>query len=41
VNEVFDWDGPERLVLITCGGQFDRRALRYSDNVLVTAVPVE
>jgi hypothetical protein len=41
VDAVFDRDGPERLVLITCGGQFDRRALRYSDNVLVTAVPGE
>ncbi|WP_210505941.1 class F sortase [Naasia sp. SYSU D00057] len=41
VNQIFDRAGPERLVLITCGGQFDREALRYSDNVLVTAVPVE
>ncbi|WP_210481143.1 class F sortase [Naasia sp. SYSU D00948] len=41
VGEIFARTGPERLVLITCGGRFDREALRYSDNVLVTAVPVQ
>ncbi|BDZ46697.1 class F sortase [Naasia aerilata] len=41
VAEVFTREGPERLVLITCGGQFDYDALRYSDNVLVTAVPAQ
>ncbi len=32
-------DGPERLLLITCGGQFDRDAGGYSDNVVAFAVP--
>lgn len=32
-------DGPERLVLVTCGGRFDRDAGGYSDNVVVFAVP--
>ena len=39
--EVFDRAGAPRLALITCGGQFDRSAFRYSDNVVVIAVPVE
>ena len=39
--EVFDRAGEPRLALITCGGQFDRSAFRYSDNVVVIAVPVE
>jgi len=38
--EVFDRAGASRLVLITCGGQFDYSASSYSDNVVVTAVPV-
>jgi sortase (surface protein transpeptidase) len=32
--------GPETLVLVTCGGDFDRRVHRYTDNILVYAVPV-
>ncbi|MDH6180660.1 hypothetical protein M2152_000842 [Microbacteriaceae bacterium SG_E_30_P1] len=40
VDHVFDREGSPRLVLITCGGQFDREQLRYSDNIMVTAVPV-
>lgn len=39
--EVFDRAGAPRLALITCGGQFDRSAFRYSDNVVVIALPVE
>ena len=39
-TELFDQDRPHRLVLITCGGPFDRRAQHYRDNVIVTAVPV-
>ncbi len=38
--EVFDRAGEPRLVLITCGGQFDYSAGRYSDNIVVVAVPV-
>lgn len=38
--EVFTAGGPPRLVLITCGGDFDRRTRHYSDNVVVYAEPV-
>ena len=31
--------GPE-LRLITCGGEFDRSSRHYTDNVIVTAIPV-
>ena len=31
--------GPPALVLITCGGDFDRSIRRYRSNVVVTAVP--
>lgn len=37
--EIFEVGGPPRLVLITCGGQFDRVTRHYSDNVVVHAVP--
>ncbi len=40
LDRVFDRGGPEQLVLITCGGQFDTTSRTYSDNVLVTATPV-
>jgi hypothetical protein len=35
--EVFAAGGPPRLVLITCGGEFDRRTRHYADNVVVFA----
>ncbi len=38
--EIFDRAGAPRLVLITCGGQFDSEQLNYSDNIVVVAVPV-
>jgi hypothetical protein len=38
--EVFDTDGPRRLVLITCGGPFDVSTGRYRDNIIVWAEPV-
>ena len=31
--------GAPRLVIVTCGGPFDRRTGRYRDNVVLTAVP--
>ncbi len=31
--------GRPRLVLVTCGGPFDRVAGHYRDNVVLTAVP--
>jgi sortase (surface protein transpeptidase) len=36
---VFDDAGPPSVVLVTCGGEFDRRADAYQDNVLVFARP--
>jgi len=36
--EIFARDGAERLVLITCGGPFDRRS-GYRDNIVVLAEP--
>lgn len=38
--DVFVRGGGARLVLVTCGGRFQREAGQYSDNVLVTAAPV-
>ena len=38
-QEVFAQDGAERLVLITCGGDFDRTSRHYADNVVVFADP--
>lgn len=37
--DIFVWDGPPRLALITCGGEFDRTARSYEDNIVVLAVP--
>jgi Sortase domain len=31
--------GPETLVMITCGGEFDPVRRRYADNIVITAVP--
>jgi sortase (surface protein transpeptidase) len=39
LDEVFDRDGPPRLALITCGGQFDSGTGHYVDNIVVIAVP--
>lgn len=33
--------GASRLVLISCGGTFDKKTLSYQDNVVVFAVPVQ
>lgn len=38
--EVNDATGPNRLVLITCGGQFVGGALGYADNIITIAEPV-
>jgi len=37
--ELFDRSGPPRLVLLTCGGPFDKRLRSYLDNLVVVAVP--
>jgi hypothetical protein len=39
VDDVFARTGPPALVLITCGGEFDRSIRRYRSNVVVTALP--
>jgi LPXTG-site transpeptidase (sortase) family protein len=39
VDRLFARDGAPRLVLVTCGGVFDRAAGGYTDNVVVTAEP--
>lgn len=39
LDRVFDRAGERRLVLVTCGGKFDRSTGHYVDNVIVTALP--
>jgi hypothetical protein len=39
-ERLFDRDGVPRLVLVTCGGPFDRAASAYRDNVVVGAEPL-
>ena len=38
--EVNDMNGPNRVVLITCGGQFVGGSLGYADNIITIAEPV-
>jgi hypothetical protein len=38
--DLFAHRGPPRLVLITCGGRFDRTTGHYADNVIVYTEPV-
>lgn len=40
IADIFTRFGDPRLVLITCGGEFDRNARRYTHNIVVYAVPV-
>ncbi|GAA1220278.1 class F sortase [Rhodoglobus aureus] len=40
LDQVFDRDGAPRIVLLTCGGQFDQNVRRYSDNVVAIANPL-
>jgi len=37
---VFDRTGPPRLVVVTCGGEFDYSTRHYLSNVIVVATPV-
>lgn len=39
LDRLFDRGGSHRVVLITCGGVFDRGARNYEDNIAVTTVP--
>lgn len=41
LNEIFTWSGPPRVVVITCGGEFDRSARSYVDNIVVYAEPLD
>ena len=38
--EVFDREGPARLVLVTCGGTWNPEVRHYSNNVIVSLTPV-
>lgn len=38
-DDLFDRSGRPRLVLVTCGGEWDAGAGSYSDNIVVTAEP--
>ena len=40
IRELFRRDGDRRLVLITCGGEFDRAVRSYDSNVVVEAEPL-
>ena len=40
VEQLFARDGDPVLTLVTCGGEFDREARSYRENVVVTARPV-
>jgi hypothetical protein len=39
-HDLFDVGGAPRLVLITCGGEFDETRRSYADNVVLIAAPV-
>lgn len=39
LDSLFARDGPPRLHIVTCGGEFDRRTRQYEDNVVALAVP--
>jgi hypothetical protein len=39
-SAIFDRAGPPRLVLVTCGGEFDYKTRHYLSNVVVVATPI-
>ncbi len=41
LEDLFARDGTPRLVLITCGGNFNRALDSYDDNVVVVAIPTD
>jgi hypothetical protein len=41
LSEIFTWAGPSRVVIITCGGEFDRARGSYVDNIVVYAEPLD
>jgi len=38
-ERVFSREGPERLRIVTCGGEYDAEAGGYQQNLVVSAVP--
>ncbi len=40
LDRLFDRSGQPRLVLITCGGTFDRATRNYENNIAITAVQI-
>lgn len=40
LDDLFSRSGPERIHVITCGGEFDPEARRYQDNVIAVAVRI-
>ena len=38
-RELFERTGPSKLVLITCGGEYDSSIRRYRQNIVVVATP--
>jgi hypothetical protein len=40
LDRLFAREGPPRLVLVTCGGEFVPELRSYRDNVVVVAEPV-
>ena len=40
VDEIFARDGDPLLVIITCGGEYNRELRSHRDNIVVTATPV-
>jgi hypothetical protein len=40
LTDIFTWAGPSRVVIITCGGEFDRARRSYVDNIVVYAAPL-
>lgn len=41
VDDLFRRDGPPALHLVTCAGEWSRQTGRYTDNLVVTAEPVQ
>lgn len=39
-DQIFDRTGPARLILVTCGGEFDYDTRHYLGSLIVTATPV-
>lgn len=40
LSKIFSRTGPDRLYLVTCGGEFDPSTTSYNGNVVIQAVPI-